>query len=162
MELSLLPKAYEATTAVLVAVTDWEAPSPCTEWTVGQVLDHLVEVHHVFAAAVDGGPPTGAGGFAAAAERCLAAFGRPGALTGTHPFAFGPTPGSVIAGISLSETLVHGWDIARGAGVPYEPSPEVVAAILAGAPAPEGLFTPVPPADDAPLTVLLARTGRVA
>ena len=166
MEHSLLPKAYEATAAVLVAVTDWEAPSPCTEWTVRQVLDHLVEVHHMFAAAVDGGPQTGAGGFPAAADRCLAALSRPGALTEAHPFPFGPTPGSVIARISLSETVLHGWDIARGAGVPYAPPPEAVAALLAGAddvPLSEGLFAPpVTPADDEPLTVLLAKVGRVA
>ncbi len=167
MDLELLPKAYEATAAVLAAVPDsaWEAQSPCEEWTVREVADHLTGVMHVFAAAIDGGPETG-GPYADAAERCLAAFRRPGALVAEHPFPFGPTPGEVIAAISMSESLVHGWDVARGAGVPYSPAPEVVAAVLAMSekPTTEGMFAPpVPvPADAAPLTAVLARLGRVA
>jgi len=167
VDLELLPKAYEATAAVLAAVPDsaWEAQSPCEEWTVGEVADHLTGVMHVFAAAIDGGPETG-GPYADAAERCLAAFRRPGALVAEHPFPFGPTPGEVIAAISLSESLVHGWDVARGAGVPYEPAPEVVSAMLVASEEvspPEGAFAPpVPPSSDDPMTVLLARLGRTA
>lgn len=167
--MELLPKAYDATAAVLVAVTDWDAPSPCAGWTVRQVHDHLIEAHHAFAAAIDGGPATGALDFAVATDRCLAALSRPGALEQEHPFPFGPTPGSVIAAISLSETLVHGWDIARGAGVAYAPPADVVAAVLASAadgppPEAEGMFAPpvpVPP-NASPLTTLLARLGRTA
>jgi uncharacterized protein (TIGR03086 family) len=166
----VLAKAYEATAAVLVAVERWDAPSPCVEWTVREVANHLVGAMAAFAAAIDGGPAdeyTGddpAGAYAAAAERCRVAFGRPGALSAAHPFPFGPTPGEVIARISVSESLVHGWDIARGAGVAYAPAPEVVAAVLsAPGVAPEGMYVPVEPppgADD--MTVLLARVGRVA
>jgi uncharacterized protein (TIGR03086 family) len=174
--MDLLPKAYDATEAVLAAVTDWDAQSPCTEWTVRQAANHLVHVQKIFASAVEDGTQVAegdhlgddpVGAFRLASDRCLAAFSRPGALTELHPVSIGPTPGAVLAEISLSETLVHGWDIARGAGVPYTPAPEVVAHVLAeaGAAAPaEGLFAPpVPVAADAPpLTVLLARLGRVA
>lgn len=170
-----LPKAYDATEAVLAAVTDWDAKSPCAEWTVREVANHLVGGLKVFAASVEhtewemegdhlGDDPRGA--FRAAADRCLAAFDRPVALTESHPFPPGPTAGSVIAAISLSETVVHGWDIARGAGVPYTPPPEAVAELLAEEfePPAEGMFdAPVPVAPDAPpLTRLLARTGRTA
>jgi len=173
----LLRKAYEATAAVLAEVTDWDAPSPCTEWTVREVANHLVATLNTFAAVVEhtewtmdgdhlGDDPHGA--FRAAADRCVAAFDRPGALTDLHPFPFGPTPGSAIAAISMSETVVHGWDIATGAGVPYVPAPDVVEEVLAHAdefkPPAEGMFgPPVPVAFDAPaLTRLLARTGRTA
>lgn len=173
--MELLPKAYDATAAVLASVTDWDAPSPCAGWTVRDVTNHLVTVQKMFAAAVDGvevveGDHLGTdplGAFRAATDRCLVVFGRPDVLTASHPFPFGPTPGRVIAEISLSESLVHGWDVARGAGVRYSPAPEVVADVLArsadGSP-PEGMFAPpVPvPAGAAPLTVLLARLGRVA
>jgi uncharacterized protein (TIGR03086 family) len=158
-------KAYEATAAALVAVTDWSAPSPCTDWTVGEVRDHLIEAHHAFASAIDGGPPTGAADFAVATERCLAALNRPGALTEEHPFPFGPTSGETIALISLSETVVHGWDVAEGAGVAYTPPPDAVALLLAdSSPPPDGLFAaPLPvPADASPLVTLLARLGRKA
>jgi uncharacterized protein (TIGR03086 family) len=173
----LLGKAYDATAAVLAEVTDWDAQSPCAEWSVREVANHLVGALKAFVAAVEhteftmdgdhlGDDPHGA--FRAAADRCLAAFDRPGALTEEHPFPFGPTPGSVIAAISLSETVVHGWDIARGAGVAYSPAPEVVDEVLAHAdefkPPAEGMFgPPVEVAPDAPpLTRLLARTGRTA
>ena len=171
----MLRKAYDATAAVLATVTEWDAPSPCAEWTVREVANHLVGALNAFAAAVGhtdcpdgdqlGADPLGA--YRAAAERCLTAFDRPGALTATHPFPAGPTPGSVIAEISMSEALVHGWDLARGAGVPYTPAPEVVRDVLARALSsepPAGIFAPpVPVSPDAPpLTVLLARLGRVA
>jgi uncharacterized protein (TIGR03086 family) len=172
----MLRKAYDATATVLAEVTEWDAPSPCAEWTVREVTNHLVGALKALAAAVAhtdaemdgdhlGDDPLGA--FRDATERCLAAFERPGALTQRHPFPFGPTPGSVIAQISMSETLVHGWDIARGAGVGYEPAPEVVLDVLSRTdtiPGADDMFAPpVPaPADAPPLTVLLARLGRVA
>lgn len=167
----LLTKAYEPTAAVLAAVTDWSAPSPCAGWTVRDVANHLVDAMRTFAAAVTGDAAdeyTGddpVGAYRAAADRCLAAFARPDTLTATHPFAFGLTPGAVIAHISVSESVVHGWDVARGAGLPYTPAPEVLDMLLAaeGDPPDEGMFAPpVEPADDAPLTVLLARLGRTA
>lgn len=168
----LLTKAYDRTSAVLAAVTDWSAPSPCVGWTVRDVANHLVSAMWAFAGAIDGGQEgeyTGddpAGAYRAAADRCLAAFARPDALTDDHPFPFGPTPGAVIAHISLSESVVHGWDIARGAGLPYTPAPETVAELLDAdgePPTGDDMFAPpVEPADDAPLTVLLAKLGRVA
>jgi uncharacterized protein (TIGR03086 family) len=166
----VLAKAYDPAAAVLAAVTDWTAPSPCAGWTVRDVANHLVDVMCTFAAAVDGGPgeyegddPVGA--YRVAADRCLAVFEDPAVLAASHPFPFGPTPGSVIARISVSESLVHGWDLARGAGLPYEPAPEVVDEVLAtfGPPPVEGVFAPpVPPSSGDPLVVLLARTGRAA
>lgn len=166
----MLVKAYDATAAVLATVTDWTGPSPCEGWTVRDVAKHLVDVMCTFAAAVDGGPSVYTGddvvsAYRNAADRCLAVFEDPAVLAAEHPFPPGPTPGSVIAQISMSESLVHGWDVARGAGVPYSPAPEVVDAVLAagGPPPVEGIFAPpVEPASDEPLTVLLARLGRVA
>ena len=167
----MLAKAYDATAAVLAEVTDWSAPSPCDGWTVRDVAKHLADVMCTFAAAVDGGPDTCqdddlVDGYRKAAARCLSAFADPAVLAASHPFPPGPTPGSVIAHISVSESLVHGWDVAQGAGVPYAPAPEVVDAMLAAsgeASPPEGAFAPpVEPASDEPMTVLLAKLGRVA
>lgn len=167
----MLAKAYDATAAVLAEVTDWSAPSPCEGWTVHDVAKHLADVMCTFAAAVDGGPDVHQGddpvkGYREAAARCVAVFEDPAVLAASHPFPFGPTPGSVIAHISMSESLVHGWDVAQGAGVSYAPAPEVVSAVLAksdGPPPEEGMYAPpVEPASDDPMTVLLARLGRAA
>ena len=165
----MLSKTYDATAAVLASVTDWTASSPCEGWTVRDVAQHLVDVMCIFAAAVDGGAADYHGddlpaGYRAAADRCLAVFEDPAVLAALHPFPFGPTPGSVIASISLSESLVHGWDVAKGAGVPYSPPPETVATVLAadGEPPADMYAPPLTPASDEPMTVLLARLGRVA
>jgi uncharacterized protein (TIGR03086 family) len=166
----VLTKAYDPAAAVLASVTDWTAPSPCAGWTVRDVADHLVDAMCFFAAAVDGGPDAYGGddvvrGYREAADRCLAVYEDPAVLAAVHPFPFGPTPGAEIARISVSESLVHGWDVARGAGVPYTPAPEVVEWVLAsvGPPPAEGMFAPpVEPASGEPLTVLLAKLGRVA
>ncbi|MFC4854181.1 TIGR03086 family metal-binding protein [Actinophytocola glycyrrhizae] len=167
----MLTKAYDATAAVLAEVTDWSAPSPCAGWTVRDVANHLVDAMCTFAAAVDGGQGEYRGedlpgAYREAADRCLAVFEDPAVLAASHPFPPGPTPGSVIARISLSESLVHGWDVARGAGVAYRPAPEVVDAVrefTAGPPPEEGMFAPpVVPSSDDPMTVLLAHLGRKA
>ncbi|MFI7676265.1 TIGR03086 family metal-binding protein [Actinophytocola sp. NPDC049390] len=166
----MLAKAYDPTAAVLAEATDWTAPTPCEGWTVRDVASHLVDGMCFFAAAVDGGPDAYQGedfahAYRAAADRCLAVYEDPAVLAASHPFPFGPTPGSVIAGISVSESLAHGWDMARGAGVRYTPVLEVVERVLAsvGPPPAEGMFAPpVEPASDDPMTVLLAKLGRVA
>ncbi|MEU6645761.1 TIGR03086 family metal-binding protein [Saccharomonospora sp. NPDC046836] len=109
--------------------------------------------------------------FTAAARRALAAFAAPGALEREFPFAFGPAPGLLIAQISLSETLAHGWDLARGAGVPYRPDDRVVDAVArwhaAGSAEDRqrsGMFGPpvVGAADASPFEKLLALLGREA
>lgn len=143
----LLERGYDGCTAALAAVPAdrLDAASPCAGWSVRDVANHLVGAHLLFARIVEGeeldaaefsggsdadhlGSDPG-GAYGAVAKRCLAAFRRPGALEETFPFAFGPAPGFVIANISLSESLVHGWDIARGAGVPYVPDDDAAAAV---------------------------------
>ena len=66
-------------------------------------------------------------------------------------------PAADVAVVTLDELVLHGWDLARATGQPYDPDPRDVAAILPfleafgseqGVP---GLFGPaVPVPDDAP------------
>ncbi|PXY21177.1 TIGR03086 family metal-binding protein [Prauserella muralis] len=180
----LLERAYLTTGATLRAIDAHRlaAPSPCTGWTVGEVAGHLADAHDIFARVLEGddvdfADPGGAHdadpavAYGERTERCLAALAAPGVLERVFPFAFGPAPGALIAQISLSETLIHGWDVARGAGVGYEPDPAVVEAVAdfqsqssGDDPAREGMFAPpVPAPDDAsPLVRLLAHLGRRA
>lgn len=172
VDLGLLASCYRDTRAVLAAIRGerWDAPSPCTKWTVRQVAEHLVEGLDFFATAVSGvpGPPAGdlLAGYDAATARCLTAFATPGALAADHPFGDDRRPGRVIATISLSETVVHGWDLATAVGVPYAANPAAVAtlrAFAAGPKLPDLFADPVPvPADAPPFVALLADLGRVA
>jgi uncharacterized protein (TIGR03086 family) len=74
----------------------------------------------------------------------------------------------VVGTIALTEVVIHGWDLARATGQPYDTDPRAVDAILpnveqTAAEGPvEGLFGPaVPVADDAPvLERVIALSGR--
>lgn len=167
IDLDLLERCYRNTGAVLDAIPAdrWDSPSPCTEWTVREVADHLVEALGLLAGAVSG-EPAGATSYREATRRCLAAFADPDALAAVHPSPVGPLSGKAMADISLSESLVHGWDLATGAGLRYEPDPEAVA-VVAGFPdgpkAPGMFADPVPvPADAPEFVALLGRLGRAA
>jgi uncharacterized protein (TIGR03086 family) len=180
----LLERVYADTTAAVAgAESALDAPSPCEEWTVRDVANHVVGGLIFFAGTLEGesvrpdpdAPDPDylgtdpAGAYRGATERCLAAFGRPGALDQVYDFVFGPTSGMTIANISLQESLVHGWDIARGAGLAYAPDPEAVAAVArfnadrdGDHIRREGMFgpeQPVPSGAD-PFDVLLGRLGR--
>jgi uncharacterized protein (TIGR03086 family) len=168
----LLDACYRDTRAVLAAIPAdrWAAPSPCREWTVREVADHLVDGLGYFAATVSGVLADRPAGLLDAYDdvtrRCLDAFGDPAALAAKHPFGDGRMIGRSIATISLSETLVHGWDLATATGLPYEPNPDGVALLqrFADGPKVAGLFAdPVPvPAGAPPFVALLGTLGRVA
>ncbi|HEY0449503.1 TIGR03086 family metal-binding protein [Actinophytocola sp.] len=170
IDVAVLERGYAATADVLAAIPAgrWDAPSPCAGWTVRDVAEHLVDSLDFFAGTVSGAQDSGRtdllAGFRDATGRCLAAFARPEVLAAEHPFPGGVLPGWVIAHISLSESLVHGWDLATGAGLPYAPDAGVVAAVaaLSDGPAPDGAFAdPVPvPVGASPFEALLGKLGR--
>jgi uncharacterized protein (TIGR03086 family) len=154
-----------------------DRPTPCSEYTVGDLLDHIGGFALAFrAAAVK--QPLGPPAQRAAAnlppdwrERIPADLGAladawddPDAWTGTTAAGGVDLPGEVAARVALDELVVHGWDLARALGRPggYDgPGLEAVhAAVLefqgAGAFGPE-----VSVADDAPLLDrILGHAGR--
>jgi uncharacterized protein (TIGR03086 family) len=77
-------------------------------------------------------------------------------------------PGEAVAMVGLTEVVIHGWDLARATGQPYDVEPDIAEAVLANvaefaAQGPvEGLFgAAVPVADDAPiLDRIVALSGR--
>jgi uncharacterized protein (TIGR03086 family) len=54
------------------------------------------------------------------ARDMLAAFNEPGALGRTVTLPAGTVPGAVAAHLRTTEALVHGWDLARATGLPYD------------------------------------------
>jgi uncharacterized protein (TIGR03086 family) len=163
--------------AVLVASVDgeqWAGSTPCTDWTVRQLVNHLVGGNLLFAAIVDGLPvdrspadhlgddPMAA--YRAAAGAVVAAFGRPGALEQLVTVPFGTVPGVVALHLRITEVLVHGWDLARATGGQTAFPDDLVAqelgftrAALADLPPGRRPFGPPQPvADDAPLIDQLA------
>lgn len=149
-------------------------PTPCADYTVRGVLEHMLTGATAFAAAYRGEAPgepdlsDPLGDFHAVLGDLVAAISAPGALDQTVQAPFGPLPGETFARFVALDGLVHGWDMARATGQPYDPPDELVAA--ADGFAHQALDTlrdgdtfkaaVEPPADATPIDRLAAYTGR--
>jgi len=165
-----------------VGAGHWHAPTPCTEWDVRQLVNHLVveqlwvppivagrtvaEIGDAFQGDQLGADPVAAWDKAAAASG--AAFAEPGALQRTVHLSYGDRPAEGYCAEMTADLLVHSWDLARGIGADETLDPELVDFVYeqfaphAAALAQSGLFAPrvEVPEDADQQTKLLALTGR--
>ncbi|WDZ86275.1 TIGR03086 family metal-binding protein [Micromonospora cathayae] len=137
----LLTAAAPATVAVVRGISDdqLDLPTPCREYAVHALLDHLFQVVVNFQElaakrAVDWSvqPDSRTDGwrdrFAAETDRVIRAWSEPSALVGVSP-GMG-LPQQVVGGMVLLDLTVHGWDLARATGQPFRADPTVVADLL--------------------------------
>jgi uncharacterized protein (TIGR03086 family) len=117
----------------------WTLPTPCTEWNVRQIVEHLIAGNEQTATALVGpGPSTPAvvgddlaAAFASSCERLRWAYEAPGALAATIEMPFGPMPAEFMARIRAGDMLIHAWDLARATGQPTDYAPELNETVLA-------------------------------
>jgi uncharacterized protein (TIGR03086 family) len=121
-----------------VQADDLARPTPCSEWTLADLLAHMTVQHRGFAAAARGRgadlatwqvqPFSRIADYAEAAEDVLAAFAEPGATDGEFDLPeFQPVsrfPAPMAIGFHLIDYVVHGWDVARSLGLDYHLAPE--------------------------------------
>jgi uncharacterized protein (TIGR03086 family) len=187
--LAPLTRALDGTGEVVagIAPDQWELPTPCTDWTVRQVLNHLVGGNRLATRVLRGEqlpPPDQLGrrsgqdqlgadpteAYRGSAADLVGALGAPGVLERAHTLPVGTLPGPAVVHLRTVVALVHGWDLALGIGRPA-PFPDELAEAELGfsrdllGRIPEGRrpFAPsVPVPDDAPaierLVALLGRT----
>jgi uncharacterized protein (TIGR03086 family) len=110
-----------------------DAATPCTRWDLRALLNHMLGAMEQLAGTAAGDPDPSlldadelarndrigndpAAAFDAIVRRALAVWHTPGVLERTCTLPFGPRPASVVARISVSDAVVHGWDIARALG----------------------------------------------
>ena len=171
MTLPDLGPAARRLAALLDGVPDsaLDAPTPCADNSVATLLDHIVGLSVGLAASARKEPTEAP---QASAEHLdpdwrtilppqldalVAAWREPGAGEGMTTAGGIELPAAEVAAVTLDELVIHGWDLARATGQPYEPDPADVAAIMpfleafgSGEGVP-GLFGPmVPVPDDAP------------
>ncbi|MFI0357764.1 TIGR03086 family metal-binding protein [Actinomadura sp. 9N407] len=131
-------RAVRASVAVVSRVSrdDLDRATPCSEWTLGELLAHMTAQHRGFAAAARGAgedlaiwevSPLGAdpsAAYAEAADDLLAAFAEEGVLERKFAlpelaagFAF---PAAQAIGFHFIDYFVHAWDVATSIAVPFE------------------------------------------
>ena len=115
----------------------YDDPTPCREWTVRDLLGHVVGVVTMFGQAGSGEQtgefvlaPDPAAQFADAAKVNLAMWRTPGIFEQTLHLPAGPMPGQVYATINLIDTATHTWDLATATGQSAELPADVAAAAL--------------------------------
>jgi uncharacterized protein (TIGR03086 family) len=137
-------RALAATGQVIAAVTpaDLDRPTPCAQWSLARLLEHLVNENRGYAASTMGAPaivsiwysanlsPDPHRAYEDSAARVTDAFAAPGVDSfEVREFGYFPTP--VAIGMHFVDVLVHGWDVAVSIGQPYRPDDESAAAALA-------------------------------
>lgn len=156
--------------------------TPCEDWTVAVLLGHLLGLSAAFtaAAAKDPAPTTAPDGDLPAnwksqlrvrLDALVTAWRAPEAWEGDTEAGGVTMPAEVMGVVALDELVVHGWDLARATGQPFNADPASVQASLGFAASMsgpgqqadrEGLYGPVVPIpDNAPdLDRLLGFAGR--
>lgn len=162
-------------------------PTPCPDYTVGDLLDHIGGLAVAFTGAAKkvhhDGPPLGPSGDAGRLgpdwrtriprhlDTLALVWRSPEAWTGTTEVGGVEMPGEVAGLVALDEVVVHGWDLAVSTGQPFTWEPELldsVAGFVEPFAAPDeessraGLFGPVVAvgSDATPLDRVLGLTGR--
>ncbi|WP_210575696.1 TIGR03086 family metal-binding protein [Streptomyces sp. GESEQ-4] len=149
--------------------------TPCPDYTVRNLLGHLTHLAAAFrdAGRKDLGPGTDtdpgasvpdiAPGWREELPKVLdelaEAWRDPAAWTGETRAGGVPLSGAEAGAVAVDELVIHGWDLARATGQPYEPDPAALqlchGLLLAAADDPsrgDGIFGPVVQVlEDAPL-----------
>jgi uncharacterized protein (TIGR03086 family) len=114
-----------------VAADQWTAPTPCPDWDVRALVNHVVgeqrwmpplfhgatiaEVGDRFDGDLLGDDPVAAA--VEAADEARAAVDQPGALERVVNLSFGETPAEEYVLQLLADHLVHAWDLSVAIGV---------------------------------------------
>lgn len=156
----------------------WAAPTPCTEWSVRDVVGHLVGMNLVLVAMFEEGPmpergvdrlgADPAGAFLRSADALQAAAARPGVLEQSQATRIGTATGADRLQWRMVDLLAHGWDLeqatALAADLPSDVAEQALTFAQAQLPSQPraGRFAdPQPIGDRAPaIDRLAAFTGR--
>ncbi|HEY5883010.1 MAG TPA: TIGR03086 family metal-binding protein [Nakamurella sp.] len=136
-----LERALRGTGNVVVGVRQdqWTDATPCPDWDVRALVNHLVFGSRTFTGILRGEKPPPqseirtmrdrdqlgddpVGAYRGSADKLVVAPRQPGVLARTFPSPLGRIPGAAIGQLRITETLVHGWDLARATGqrMPFE------------------------------------------
>lgn len=119
--------------------------TPCAEFDTRALINHIIggtAMMGIIAEGgtvdVDGPTPDLAGEdpvsvYAGAKRKALDGFSAPGAMERQFAFPFGTLPGPMALAVALTETVIHGWDLAKATGQDTTIDPGLAETLLAGA-----------------------------
>ena len=97
--------------------------TPCSEWNVQALIEHLVGGTGMASGSLSGAGPEApaqgmshAAAFDAGAAKVLDSAKAPGVMDKTIPSPMGDMPGGQLLSAFFMDTLVHGWDLAKATG----------------------------------------------
>jgi uncharacterized protein (TIGR03086 family) len=133
-------------------------PSPCSEFTLGKVIDHVgfgLLLAEISGLRKDFDPSWDPGGqapfligkpesewaelIAEQGRRAAAAWADPAVWNGDTTFAGGPMPAAAVGSMMTAELVCHGWDVAAASGQQISVSPELAQEALTGVEALAGM-----------------------
>jgi uncharacterized protein (TIGR03086 family) len=181
---ALHKRAVEEFDARVRKVNDdqWGLPTPCSDWSVRQLVNHLVyenrwtvplmggstleEVGDRYEGDLLGDHPKAA--WDESSTEAVRAVQADGALERTVHLSSGPTPAREYVDQLLADHLIHAWDLARAIGADERLDPELVDACASWFASMEDLYRsigvigprPETPAGADAQTALLAAFGR--
>ena len=132
-------RAQDVFASVLANVTPdcFGQPTPCTEWTIGDLIGHVVGGNNMIAGGAARSDESSSQSsdlveaYRASAAGAVAGFGRPDAMTAIFDLPFGQVPGSVLIGMRTTDVLTHAWDLAKATGQSTDLDPELATEALA-------------------------------
>jgi len=114
----------------LVKTEQWSSPTPCADWDVRSLVNHVTRGNLNYIDLLAGGTaaeflrmrdvdalgtnPVGA--FIRSVNACAAAFAEPGALLRRLDYPLGRAEGEQLLAVRTTDTLVHTWDLAHATG----------------------------------------------
>lgn len=115
----------------------WTDGTPCTDWDVRALADHVIVGNNFFAAAARGEkasfdqlagdlPEDRKVAFAESAKLTAEAFAADGVNDRMFELPFGTLPAQAAIGIHFVDIVVHSWDLARATGQPPEVPQDLV------------------------------------
>jgi uncharacterized protein (TIGR03086 family) len=171
-----------ARTVAGVDAAQFGRPTPCSDWDVRTLLNHLIVWTSYSLEARAHGESVGqdvidrdfaadpgfAADYRAQLDRALTAWSDPATWEGSLTIMGSATPAADVAALNIAEMVLHGWDLGTATGQAYTVSEPAAAAALRAVEANADLFRqykgfaePVQVPADAPLLdQLLALSGR--
>lgn len=116
-----------------VSAVQLDLPTPCSEWTVRELIDHVIAGNLRVAGRKAPGPLDPVTMLEVLNESAVAAtatFEAPGGIARTYEIGIGSVPGQMFLSLRTGDVFTHAWDLARATGQPSDLDPDLAQRIL--------------------------------